>query len=202
MSRILTAGPSFRSEAGHKLILKGVSYGPFKPNSRQEPLPEDAQVHADISHIAALGFNALRIYDAPSEVLLAACRQHELRIIAGIPWTQHVDFFTDKAVRADAIERVRLRARRLQSEPAVLAFCIGNEIEKTLVRWMGPEAVRLFLEKLVRVAKTEAPEKLVCYASYPSTEYLTPRNADFTAFNVFLEDRAAFAGRGVTLWRL
>ena len=191
--RLVAAGSCLRDEAWQKYFLKGVTYGPFRPNARDEPWPEDGQLHADLTHIAGLGFNTVRIYEAPSEMLLQSCRENHLHIIAGIPWTQHVDFFADETVRADAIKRVRQMARRLRDEPAVIAFCIGNEIEKTLVRWMGPERVRGFLEKIITVAKAEAPGKLLCYASYPSTEYLTPRNADFVAFNVFLEERAALA---------
>ncbi|MEY4483123.1 MAG: hypothetical protein RL693_575, partial [Verrucomicrobiota bacterium] len=83
--------------------------------------------------------------------------------------------------------------RRFSHETCVLAFIVGNEIEKTLVRWMQPDRVREFIEKLIAIAREEAPEKLAAYASYPSTEYLVPRNADFIACNVFLENRERFA---------
>ncbi|NIP98196.1 MAG: glycosyltransferase, partial [Akkermansiaceae bacterium] len=58
------------------------------------------------------------------------------------------------------------------------------------MRWMGPVQVRESLEDLIEACRAEAdPDLLIAYANYPSTEYLEPRNADFTAFNIFLEDR-------------
>jgi GT2 family glycosyltransferase len=140
-----------------------------------------------------LGFNAVRLYEAPTREMLDAATAHGLKLLCGVPWTQHVDFLADAAARTDAIERVRSEARRLAGEQAVAGLIVGNEIEKTLVRWMGPERVRDFLEKLIGIAKAEAPAIPVSYASYPSTEYLVPRNADFVAFNVFLEKPDAFA---------
>ena len=72
------------------------------------------------------------------------------------------------------------------------AILVGNEIEKTLVRWMGPRKVRDFIERLIGIAKYAVPQALVSYATYPSTEYLIPRNADFIAVNVYLEERVAW----------
>ncbi|MDB6140501.1 MAG: putative glycosyltransferase, partial [Verrucomicrobiaceae bacterium] len=61
-----------------------------------------------------------------------------------------------------------------------------------LVRWMGPVKVKKFLERLIDVAREAAPGCLLSYATYPSTEYLIPGNADFVAVNVYLENEAAF----------
>jgi len=42
----------------------------------------------------------------------------------------------------------------------------------------------------VDAAKTEAPDCLVTYTNYPSTEFLSPRNLDFYCANVYLHDGA------------
>jgi GT2 family glycosyltransferase len=185
-------GPWLRDGRNRKVIMRGVTYGPFKPNKAGLPWPEDAQLRKDIAHIANLGFNTVRVYEPPSDLLLDCCREHGLRIMAGVPWTQHVDFFRDGWAAADAIERIGREARRLAPHPEVVGILVGNEIEKTLVRWMGPERVLHFIEKLITEARAYAPHTLVGYASYPSTEYLVPRNADFLAVNVFLERPAVF----------
>lgn len=187
------AGKNFRDSRQRKIILTGVTYGPFPPNARGEPWPEPEQMRRDFAHIASLGFNTVRLYEPPTRELLDACREHELKLLAGIPWSQHVDFIGQISIREDAEERVRTLVRQLRQEPCVLAFIVGNEIEKTLVRWMQPDRVRDFIERLIAIAKEEAPEKLAAYASYPSTEYLVPRNADFIACNVFLENRERFS---------
>src|SRR5436190_3652377 len=186
-------GPWFRDGDGRKALLRGVTYGPFKPDALGRPWPEESRLRADLAQIRAMGFDSVRIYEPPTDVLLDACEEHRLRLVCGIPWTQHVDFIAEHRVAEDARRRIVEEAGRLGRHPCVAAFLVGNEIEKTLVRWMGPERVLAFIESLIAAAKEAAPAKLVSYASYPSTEYLIPRNSDFIAFNVFLEGRDAFA---------
>src|SRR6478735_7147076 len=164
-------GPWFRDVNGRKALLRGVTYGPFKPDALGRPWPEEARLRADLAQIRAMGFDSVRIYEPPTDALLTACEEHHLRLICGIPWTQHVDFIAE--------HRVAEEARRLGRHSCVAAILVGNEIEKTLVRWMGPERVLAFIESLIAAAKEAAPGKLVSYASYPSTEYLIPRNSDF-----------------------
>lgn len=186
------SGRWFREATGSKVYLRGVTYGPFKPNAQGLPWPEEPRLQDDFRKMAALGFNTVRVYELPTEAVLQAARDTGLRLLVGVPWTQHVDFLSDRTVQAEAIARVQDAARRLGRDPVVAGLLVGNEIEKTLVRWLRPEPVRRFLEKLITTVKTEAPELPVAYASYPSTEYLVPRNADFVAFNVFLEDEDRF----------
>ena len=186
-------GSWFRDESGQKAFLRGVTYGPFKPDAQGHPWPEERQLRADLENIRRLGFDSVRIYELPTDTVLQACQDNGLRLICGIPWTQHVDFISEKAVAEDARHRIVKEAQRLGAHPSVAAILVGNEIEKTLVRWMGPERVLAFIESLIADAKQAAPTKLVSYAVYPSTEYLIPRNSDFIAFNVFLEQHETFA---------
>lgn len=185
-------GPWLVNESGDKVILQGITYGPFPPNGEGVPWPEEDQMRADLAYIRGLGFNTLRVYEAPHALLLHACEASGLRLLCSVPWTQHVDCLNDVAVRRDAVERVTQEAVRLSREASVLGFLVGNEIEATLVRWMGPKRLRAFLEELVAIVHRLAPGKLVSYANYPSTEYLMPRNADFVAMNVYLEKREEF----------
>ena len=184
--RVAAVGKCLRL-VGAKFLLDGVSYGPFAPNSRGAPFPEDEQLARDLAHIASLGFNTLRLYELPDETVLREAAKRGLRLLVGVPWAEHVDFLSDAAVREDVVARVRAAVARLAPHPQVLAFLVGNEIEKTLVRWMGPRRVRAFLERLISTARRIAPEALFAYATYPSTEYLVPRNASFLAVNVYLE---------------
>ena len=75
--------------------------------------------------------------------------------------------------------------------PALAAVYVGNEVPADLVRWMGPLPVRRAIEGLIALGRQVAPHLMFAYANYPSTEYLEPENADFTAFNVYLEDESA-----------
>lgn len=189
--RVVTAGKFLQLADGAPFFMRGISYGPFKPNSRDEPFPEDARLVADLRHIASLGFNTVRIYELPTPVVLQEAEALGLRLMVGIPWMEHVDFLSDRALCAEITRKVGVATRHLGGHPCIAAFLIGNEIEKTLVRWMGPQRVRHFIESLIDTARQNAPQTLVSYATYPSTEYLVPRNADFFAVNVYLETKEA-----------
>lgn len=190
--RLVTSGKWLR--AGEvKWQMRGVSYGPFRPNSLGEPFPEEAAMRADLVDIQRLGFNTVRLYELPTEAVLRVATELGLRLLCGIPWTEHVDFLRDRASSVAIEDRVREAVQRLQGESCVVGFLVGNEIEKTLVRWMRPARVQAFLERLIELGREIAPEKLFSYATYPSTEYLIPRNADFLAVNVYLEQPEALA---------
>ncbi|MFZ4768175.1 MAG: glycosyltransferase, partial [Roseimicrobium sp.] len=186
-------GPWLRDANGLKVRLRGVTYGPFRLNEEGLPWPTPAQLASDLAHIRTLGFNAVRVYEAPTEAVLQECARNGLHLFCWLRWGQNVDFFENADLCQQARQLVREEAHRLAQHPAVAALLVGNEIEKNLVRWLGPVRVLDFVEELVALAKEAAPGKLVSYASYPSTEYLIPRQADFVAFNVFLEERHAFA---------
>jgi hypothetical protein len=61
-ARVVTAGKFLQLAGGAPFFMRGVSYGPFKPNSRGEPFPEDDRLASDLRHIASIGFNTVRIY--------------------------------------------------------------------------------------------------------------------------------------------
>ncbi|WP_166647354.1 glycosyltransferase [Prosthecobacter fusiformis] len=189
----LTTGGKWLHAGREKWLLKGVSYGPFRPNSRGEPFPEDAVLKKDLEHIRRLGFNALRIYELPTSPMLQAATNLGLRLIVGIPWTDHVDFLRDRRLKKQIRQRLAEVVGQFREEACIACFIIGNEIEKTLVRWMGPSQVRDFLEELIEIGRSIAPHHLFSYATYPSTEYLIPRNADFLAVNLYLEQPEALA---------
>ncbi len=189
---VAAKGKFFRLH-GRKISFRGVCYGPFRPNFRNEPFPEDSRLSADFDHIRSMGFDTIRLYQPPSDFLLSEAVRCGLRLIVGIAWTDHVDFLCRRSLVRQAHQSIRDAACRLGGHPAVAAFLIGNEIDKNLARWMGPECIRRFLEKLIDTGRAAAPDRLFSYATYPSTEYLVPRNADFLAINVFLEKRADFA---------
>ena len=183
----------FFCRKGQKVLPRGVTYGPFQPNAAGESYPEPAQLTADLECIAQMGFQALRVYDWPSRHLLQEALRLGLRLWVGIPWTDHVDFLRSRSSRRAAIAAVEQAAQSLGTHPAIAAFLVGNEIEKTLVRWLGPARTQAFLEELIVAGRKCAPDRLFSYATYPSTGYLMPRNADFLAVNLFLEDRQSFS---------
>jgi GT2 family glycosyltransferase len=170
-----------------KLFVKGVTYGPFAPGEDPQGFARE-QAAADFAAMAAAGVNTVRIYDAPPPWLLDLAARHGLYVIAGLAWEQHVAFLED-AGRARAIVRAaRTAVAGCAGHPALLAWCIGNEIPSEVVRWHGRRRVERFLRRLAGAVRAADPDALVTYAGYPSTEYLALPFLDFLAFNLFLED--------------
>src|ERR1700720_2399689 len=175
-----------------KHFVKGVTYGPFPKGSHGAQFPEYAVVDTDFALMAEAGINTVRVFTVPPLWLLDAAQLAGLKILVGLPWSQHVAFLDSPVIQAQIREAVTAGVRACGRHPAIFAYLIGNEIPPAWVRWHGAEPVRRFLRDLVICAKTEHPDALVSYANYPSTEYLTVDFTDFVCFNVYLHDQPAF----------
>ncbi len=182
----------FFFEGNRKWFLKGVTYGPFRPNADGDLISTPEQARADFALMQELGVNLIRLYHAPPGWLLDLAAEMGLRVLISIPWTQHVEFLNDRKLRAQIVQTVRDAVSKHKGHPAIFAYLVGNEVPTTMVRWLGAAGVIEFLEKLIAVARETDPRPLYSYASYPPTEYLLPQNVDFYTFNVYLERRVDF----------
>ena len=173
-----------------KFYIRGVTYGPFRPDADgcTYPLPE--AVDRDFAMIAAAGINAIRTYNAPPRWLLDCAQEHGLRVMVGLQGERHFSFLEDKKALEDIRKQVTAGARTCSGHPAVLSYTVANEIPAHIVRWHGARKVERFIESLFCLAKEQDPEGLFCYANYPTTEYLDLQFLDLVCFNVFLESQA------------
>lgn len=157
-----------------------VTYGPFPggwPNCFRK----------DFKHIAETGFDAIRTFELPGHRMLESAQEAGLKVFAGLAWQQHSDFISHGGRLTAAKIELADWLTRHGDHPAVAGVYVGNEVPLDLVRWMGPDRVRVALEELIALGKQIIPELLYAYANFPSTEYLEPGNADFSAFNLYLE---------------
>ncbi len=184
MEPLRVDGKFFRS-GGTRVTVRAITYGPFPGGWPQDLTP-------DFRRVAAAGFNALRLYEMPDRGFLDAALAAGLRVFAGLRWPQAVDFLRDDRVLAAAHVSLAESLRPLEGHPALAGVFVANEVPADLVRWMGPVEVRKAIEGIITLGKELRADILWCYGNYPSTEYLEPENADFTAFNVYLEDESAF----------
>ena len=206
----MTVAPAERAEPGfdhrprtagkflfvgeQKLWVRGVTYGTFRLRPDGDDYPPTAVLEADFATMRANAINAVRCYTVPPLRLLDAALRHGLRVMAGLPWEQHVAFL-DESGRADNIaRRVADGVRSCAGHPAVLCYAIGNEIPPSIVRWHGRKRVERFIERLYRTVKALDPEALVTYVNFPSTEYLRLPFLDLFCFNVYLESRDRLDG--------
>jgi O-antigen biosynthesis protein len=178
--------PSDGHPAGERFLVKGVTYGTFAPGVDGYQFPAPRQIAEDFRLMAELGINTVRVYTPPRRELLDEAAHHGLRVMVGLPWSQHVAFLDDRALRR-AIEREIVgHVRALGDHPAVLMFALGNEIPAGVVRWHGRLRVERFLRRLYNEAKAAAPDALFTYVNFPPTEFLDLSFFDVCAFNVYL----------------
>jgi O-antigen biosynthesis protein len=163
----VTVRGKFLYRGDEKLIVRGVTYGPFSsaPGAGFDP----ATAATDFAAMAEAQINAIRVYEPPPRWLLDLAQEHELLVMVGVPWEQHIAFLDTGAARA--IERrVRESVRSCAAHPAVLCYAVGNEIPATIVRWHGRRRVERFVARLCNAARDEDPGALVTYVNFPSTE--------------------------------
>ena len=188
----IRAVAKFFFEGDRKFFLKGITYGPFKPDADGNYLGRPEQVDADLALMRQTGFNVVRIYHVPPRWFLDRCASADMRVLITLPWAKHVEFLAERKARHEIAEAVRAGVSANAGHSAVFGYLVGNEIPSTMVRWLGARRVMEFVEKLIRMGRAVDPAALFSYATYPPTEYLLPQNVDFCCFNVYLHNQRDF----------
>ena len=188
----IRAVAKFFFEGDRKFFVKGVTYGPFKPDAEGHYLGPPEQVERDLVQMREAGLNVVRIYHVPPLWFLDCCAAAEMRVLITLPWAKHVEFLGRKSSRHEIVAMVRTAVATNRGHPAIFGYLVGNEISSTMVRWLGVKRVTEFVEHLIRVGREIDPNVLYSYASYPPTEFLLPQNSDFSCFNVYLHNQRDF----------
>jgi len=179
---------------GRRVLIKGVAYGTFAPDSEGAQFPSKARIAQDFALMAAAGINTVRTYTPPSLALLDEALRHGLRVMVGLAWPQHIPFLDDKKltrrIKRDAVTTVR----GLAEHPAALLFALGNEIPAGIVRWHGHRRIERFLRELYQDVKAAAPDSLLTYVNFPPTEHLELDAFDVFAYNVYLHRETELRG--------
>ena len=184
-ARIATEG-KFLRVGDERFLVKGVTYGTFAPDANGYQFPSLQQITADFRQMASLGVNTVRTYTAPNRDMLDAAALEGLRVMVGLPWSQHVAFLDDRSLQRTIRREIAVRVAGLGDHPALLAFALGNEIPPGVVRWHGQLRVERFLRSLYEEAKDASPDSLFTYVNFPPTEFLDLSFLDICAFNVYL----------------
>ena len=175
-----------------KFFVKGVTYGPFGPRLARRPVSRARHGRA---RFRADARGRRQHACASSPCRRSGCSTWRpttgLRVLVGIPWAQHVTFLDDPGDRAR--HRTAPWSRRCAAWTgirAIFAYLVGNEIPPDMVRWHGPSGCARSSSGSSAWCKEVDPERLVSYANFPSTEYLTIDFTDFLCFNVYLHQEA------------
>ncbi len=180
------ADGKFLQIGGDRFFVKGVTYGTFAPDADGYQFPSRERVAEDFRLMAELGINTVRTYTFPRADLLDEAARHGLRVMAGLPWPQHVAFLDDRKLTSQIRRDVVKQVRELGRHPALLMMALGNEIPPGVVRWHGNLRIEKFLRHLYEDAKAASPDSLFTYVNYPPTEFLDLSFFDVCAFNVYL----------------
>jgi len=182
----VAADGKFLCAGSERFFIKGVTYGTFAPDAEGYQFPAPDQVAEDFRLMATLGINTVRVYTPPRRDLLDEAARHGLRVMVGLPWSQHVAFLDDSRLRRAIRDELVTSVKALADHPAVLLFALGNEIPAPVVRWHGRVRVERFLRDLYETAKAASPASLFTYVNFPPTEFLDVSFFDVCAFNVYL----------------
>ena len=182
----IEAGGKFLRAGQERFLVKGVTYGTFAPDANGSQFPPPSQIADDFRLMAELGVNTVRLYTLPPHELLDQAARHGLRLMMGLPWSQHVAFLDDRRLTRSIRREVASRVREFSDHPAVLLFALGNEIPPSVVRWHGRFRVERFLRHLYQDAKEAAPDALFTYVNFPPTEFLDLTCFDVCSFNLYL----------------
>jgi glycosyltransferase involved in cell wall biosynthesis len=183
----LTGRGKYLFDGERKFFARGVSYGPFAPNSSGERYPEPDRVRADFALMRELGANLLRCYVPPPEWMIEEAARAELRLMIGIPWPFHMAFLDSPQMTREIRKTIRTGVLAMRKYgDTIAAYSLGNEVRSDIVRWHGPAAVSRFLAELYDIGKQSDPEGLFTYSNYPSAEYLDLSFLDIVSFNVYL----------------
>ncbi|HSV61867.1 MAG TPA: hypothetical protein VLH83_00865, partial [Chthoniobacterales bacterium] len=188
----IRAAAKFFLEGDRKFFVKGVTYGPFRPDNAGHYLGTPEQAARDLAQMREIGLNVVRIYHTPPRWFLDACAAAGMRALITLPWEKHIEFLARKKLRDKIAGIVRTSVAANRGHPAIFGYLVGNEISSTMIRWLGVRRVTEFVEHLIRIGRETDPNVLFSYASYPPTEFLLPQNSDFSCFNVYLHDQDAF----------
>ncbi|MBC7782631.1 MAG: glycosyltransferase, partial [Burkholderiales bacterium] len=190
-NRVRRDGKFFRL-GDEKFFVKGVTYGPFKPNSMGEHYPEPDQVRRDFEQIRDLGANCVRVYWTPNKWFLDIAAEIGLKVFVDVPWPKNLTFIGNAEIMDQARAAVRGAAVAAGNHPATFAISVVNELPADIVRFVGAEPICDFVDELIDIVHHVAPDCLATFANYPTTEYLNPRNVDFVSFNVYLHKEQVF----------
>jgi glycosyltransferase involved in cell wall biosynthesis len=182
----------FLFEGDQKFFVKGVTYGPFKPDAYGHYLGKPDQVDVDLALMREGGLNLVRVYHAPPRWFLDRCARAGMRVLVTLPWAKHVEFLRDRKTRQEIAKALRIAVSENAGHAALFGYLVGNEISSTMVRWLGVRRVTEFIERLIQIGRAIDPNALFSYATYPPTEYLLPQNVDFCCFNVYLHNQRDF----------
>ena len=99
------AGGKFIFVGDEKQLVRGVTYGAFRPDAEGNEYHDLLRIERDFAQMAANGANALRTYTVPPPWLLDAAHRHGLRVLVGLPIERYIGYLTDRRGAREGADR-------------------------------------------------------------------------------------------------
>src|ERR1700720_755905 len=115
-SRIRPAAKFFL-EGDKKFFVKGVTYGPFKPDAEGNYLGRPDQVDTDLVLMREIGLNLLRVYHTPPRWFLDRCAAAGMRVLITLPWAKHIEFLRERSARNAIAKTVQAAGKANAGHP-------------------------------------------------------------------------------------
>src|SRR5260370_41367134 len=119
MARLVVRG-KYLFDGERKFYARGVSYGPFAPNSRGERHPEPQPAAPDFAMMRELGANLVRVYVPPPPSMFELAAKHGLRLMVGMPWPFHMAFLDSREMTRDIRDTIRKGVTEMRSFAGVI----------------------------------------------------------------------------------
>ena len=147
--RVLPRGKFFHLD-GERFLIKGVTYGTFAPDAEGYQFPADPTGSPPTSGRWRSSASTPSASTPPRRGhLLDEAAGHGLRVMVGLPWSQHVAFLDDRDARADdPARRLVDRSRELGGSSGGADVRARQRDPAGVVRWHGRQRVERFLREL------------------------------------------------------
>src|SRR5436190_20520467 len=115
----IAADGKFLCLGAERFRVNGVTYGTFAPDAAGYQFPSLDRVGDDFRRMAELGINTVRTYTPPRRDLLDEAARCGLRVMVGLPWSEHVAFLDERNLKRQIRDEPVAKVRELGDHPAV-----------------------------------------------------------------------------------
>ena len=127
----------FFFEGDKKFFVKGVTYGPFKPDADGNYVGRPEQVDADLALMRDAGLNVVRIYHSPPRWFLDRCAAAGMRVLVTLPGKNT----SSSSVNDPHVNRSpKMSALPLKRMPGILQSLVISLGTKSPARWRAGSA--------------------------------------------------------------
>lgn len=115
---------------GEPFGVRGVAYALGSGWRAAKMPPTRRQLDDDFARIKAMGANTIRRYGTGwyDANILAAARDHDLKVMFGFWFRQDIDYLRDRAAVRAYVDEVLETVRARRDDPSIIAWVLGNEV--------------------------------------------------------------------------